>query len=115
MLMVERYCNQFITVMFREGEQHLLVALAFHTLVSHAHKPQLKMEESTTAEESDMTEKELTKKRLPTKVILSCHYSVDIVMHIRMYLHMHNYGRCKTIPFLPVGSTWSQLRVRLVW
>ena len=68
------YNNQFITVMFREGEQHLLVALTFHTVVSHAHKPQLKMEESTTAEESDMTEKELTKKRLPTKVIIILMY-----------------------------------------
>ena len=83
------YNNQVITVIFREGEQHLLVALAFHTLVSHAHKPQLKMEESMTAEESDMTEKEprkeLTKKRLPTKVIIiltGVHYVINIIVMV---------------------------------
>ena len=36
--------------------------------LSHAHKPQLKMAESTEAEQSDTTEKTLIKKRLPTKV-----------------------------------------------
>ena len=43
-----------------------------------SHKPQLKMEESTTAEESDMTEKQLTKKRLPTKVNI-----IIINVHLR--------------------------------